>query len=218
MDREARRPELVGEVRRLGAERARQASERENLMEAVAEFDAAWQEAAGLIEGVGVTAHLPAGLPGSAFVSPDHGSALGICTIGPALERRVTEHGDEGRATRALFLDAIGSAAVEAVADRLNGDLCEAALTGGTLPAPGPRVSPGYGRWSIEEQALVFGALVAGALDQEDLPVRLGSSLVMDPVKSISFLVPFDGSAQDRGRNRCRRCGLVTCAFREVTE
>ena len=40
-DCEARRPELVGEVRRLGAERARLASERENIVDAVAQGSSA---------------------------------------------------------------------------------------------------------------------------------------------------------------------------------
>jgi site-specific DNA recombinase len=51
-DRESRRPELVGEMRRLGAERARLTSERESLVDAVAQGGSAgaillprWEEA-----------------------------------------------------------------------------------------------------------------------------------------------------------------------------
>jgi cobalamin-dependent methionine synthase-like protein len=164
--------------------------------------------AARLVAARAVTMPFPTGLPGSRFGDPDIPVTAAVCTIGPGLEERVAELSSSGRAAKAMILDAIGSAAVEEVVDRLNGEICERAL--GRGGQPGPRRSPGYGGWKLSEQALLFDAL-----EPADIGVELTQSFMMIPRKSVSFVVPLEGGVAGlQGVGRCARCGLLDCAFR----
>jgi len=150
------------------------------------------------------------GLTGSARFSAGSPLALAVCTIGDALERRVDDLAQSGRIARAMILDAIGSAAVEGVADLSNGRICEEAIEGGH--SPGPRRSPGYDRWPVVEQRLLFDLL-----EPEDVGVELNDACMMIPRKSVSFAVPLAESATDRhGPGRCARCKLAGCPYREA--
>ncbi len=135
------------------------------------------------------------------------GLALGLVTIGPALEERVTAYQQEGEMTRALLLDACGSAAAEAAADAL----CARMLgePGAAVGAVGCRLSPGYGRWGLEHQPALLDRLGAEALG-----VILSPSFLMVPRKSISFAswLGADGPPAP-GLAGCDRCGLARCRY-----
>ncbi|HJN77751.1 MAG TPA: vitamin B12 dependent-methionine synthase activation domain-containing protein [Myxococcota bacterium] len=149
------------------------------------------------------------GLPGSATIDPQLPVALAVCTLGPALGARVDAHTQGGESARAMVLDAVGSAMVEDLADRANGRICRLALAAGSKPAL--RRSPGYGSWAIEEQRLIFELL-----EPAEIGVTLSESCLMDPEKSISFLVPLTGGEPGkRARSRCDRCGFAGCGHRE---
>ena len=107
---------------------------------------------------------------------------------------------------RAMLLDAIGSAAVEEVADRSNRRICEEALCAGL--DPGPRVSPGYGAWDLEDQDWIFREIAPA-----EIGVTLSENWMMTPRKSISYAVPLSGGSV-RPRRRCVHCGLADCAYR----
>jgi len=163
-----------------------------------------------LLEPRGVWCSRDAGLPGSGRFAADAPLALAVCTIGPALEERVEKLARSGRSTRAMVLDAIGSAAAEAAADASNGSICAEAFREGR--APGARRSPGYDRWPVAEQRLLFDVL-----RPEEVGVTLTASCMMTPRKSVSFAVPLDaGAAAPRHASRCARCGLAGCPYREV--
>jgi hypothetical protein len=180
---------------------------REPMESVLSNFDHEYSTAGGLVEARAVSITSPSGINGSAHFAADVPIALVVCTIGSALENRVTELAGEGRVAGAMLLDAIGSAAVEEVADRCNGRICDEALRSGHDPAP--RVSPGYGCWELEDQVWLFRELAPA-----EIGVSLGDRFMMSPRKSISYAVPLTGgTAQPRGR--CARCGLVDCAFRE---
>lgn len=122
---------------------------------------------------------------------------LGLVTLGPALEEEVSRLSSAGQLTRALLLDAVGSAAAEATAD---------ALTLHLLGEPSCRVSPGYGDWPLERQAELF------ALLPDTLGVDLRPSMLMLPRKSVSFaLLP---GANQPLRSGCASCALLTCRMR----
>lgn len=164
--------------------------------------------AAQLVVAKSVTISFPTGLPGSQYGDPDIPVTAAVCTIGRGLEERVAELSNSGQAARAMILDAIGSAAVEEVVDRVNGEICDRALGGGGHP--GPRRSPGYGGWDLSEQTLLFDAL-----DPAEIGVALTESSMMIPRKSVSFVVPLEGGVAGlQGVGRCARCGLLDCAFR----
>ena len=134
--------------------------------------------------------------------------ALAICTIGPLLEESVSRYSDSGQLTRALIVDAAGSSLTETTCDFVNEKICQMAVERSFYPAP--RISPGYGHWKIEEQAIVFGLLPA-----ESIGVSLTESCMMIPRKSVSFAVELLGeSAPDRPASPCNRCGRKDCQFR----
>ena len=73
-----------------------------------------------------------------------------------------------------------------------------------------PRISPGYGRWSVEEQDIIFKLLPA-----DSIGVSLTKSYMMVPRKSVSFAVRFTGEKpNDDSLSPCVRCRRKECAFR----
>jgi hypothetical protein len=134
--------------------------------------------------------------------------ALAVCTVGPLLEESVARYSDSGRLTRALIVDAAGSSLAEAVCDFVNEKICQMAAERSLYPAP--RISPGYGHWKLEEQAIIFGLVPA-----DSIGVSLTKSYVMIPRKSVSFAVKLLGERPlDRPTSQCKRCGRRNCQFR----
>jgi hypothetical protein len=134
--------------------------------------------------------------------------ALAVCTIGPLLEESVSEYSASGQLTRALIIDAAGSSLAEAVCDFVNEKICQMAAECSLYPAS--RISPGYGHWKLEEQAIIFGLVPAGSIG-----VSLTESCVMIPRKSVSFAVKLLAEMpHDRPTSQCKRCGRKNCQFR----
>jgi hypothetical protein len=131
--------------------------------------------------------------------------ALAVCTIGPALEERVTALFAAGDPVRAMALDGAGVAAVGEVSHMIGERICDEGAAQGLRA--GMRVSPGQEGWPIEQQRVLFSLLPAGRIG-----VRLNESCLMLPRKSVSFVVglgpemPADGVACDfcSKRERCR--------------
>jgi len=157
--------------------------EREPLESVLRNFDLGYAAARGLVEAQAVSIASGSGIRGSAFFETKVPIAIVVCTIGNALEERVTQLTAEDRMARAMLLDAIGSAAVEEVANRSNRRICEEALCAGL--DPGPRVSPGYGAWDLEDQDWIFREIAPAGIG-----VTLSENWMMTPRKSISYAVP----------------------------
>lgn len=140
---------------------------------------------------------------------------IGLVTVGAELDRAVDGLVAEGEPTRALLLDAAGSAAAEEAADRLSAVAAGTeTMAGASSPAPhvSCRVSPGYGGWSIRAQTSVFAALPHDALGVSLLP-----SMLMTPRKSISFAMWLGADRRPlAGLSGCARCGLVQCRYRRT--
>ena len=136
--------------------------------------------------------------------------AIALCTIGPSLEERVRERFTQGEFPLALMLDSVGSVAVESIADQANYSICQKAHTIGLRA--GRRLSPGYGKWAIHEQEVLF-ALLSGEL----IGVQLNEGCIMIPKKSISF-----GAAVGKrvmatiNASPCRYCNLPDCQYRRL--
>jgi len=73
--------------------------------------------------------------------------AVAVCTIGDALERKVSELWDARELPLAVMLDSVGSGAVESLAEYVNDVLCQDGLERGLKVTN--RISPGYGRWDV---------------------------------------------------------------------
>jgi hypothetical protein len=137
------------------------------------------------------------------------GLALGLVTLGPALEARIAALQAAGHGGEALLLDACGSAAAEEAADLLGARIAGVAVTEPTGPV-GCRLSPGFGSWALSWQPALLGVLEADALG-----VRLSPGLMMIPRKSISFAQWLGASAPPApGLAGCRACGLPRCRYR----
>lgn len=143
--------------------------------------------------------------------------ALGIVTIGADLEREVSSLLSKSETTRALLLDAAGSAAAEEAADLMEGCIRAGVVThtAGRATGRSRRFSPGYGRWPVTAQRAVFAVLSA-----DRIGVRLLPSCLMSPRKSVSFAVWLgpgddpDAPLECRSR-RCADCDMTTCPYRE---
>jgi hypothetical protein len=108
--------------------------------------------------------------------------AVAVCSIGPALDERVSALFAAGDPIRALALEGAGIAAVEQLAAMVGIRICDAATARGW--SVGMRASPGQEGWPIQQQRVLFG-LVPG----EKIGVQLTSSCLMLPCKSVSFVV-----------------------------
>lgn len=135
--------------------------------------------------------------------------ALCICTIGPSLERKVTALMNEGNLLEGVILDALGSEATEEVANYANTEICREIDQLHLFPSR--RFSPGYGKWGIEEQRLIFSLLPGKTID-----VQLNPSCMMVPRKSISFAVNLLSHPDPRlKKSPCHFCQLPICPYRK---
>lgn len=192
-------------LRNLGYPRSRDPSPRVGET-----LDQLWAELSALLEPQGIfrvvdrSALAAAGMP-----RPSPRVGLGICTIGPELERRSQALSDEGLVLEALIFDAFGSAGAEATADALNTLLCAEAQAEGL--GVRSRISPGYGSWDVSSQRALFDLLPGTA------PwVTLTAGMMMVPCKSVSFVVRMEQGAESRGfRRGCATCGMETCIYRD---
>ena len=131
-----------------------------------------------------------------------------LCTVGDTLERYASEVMASAM-VKALALEGVGSAAVEALANRVCSDLEKGAASRGmqcTVP-----LSPGMVDWSVEEgQPQIFRLL-----DGEEIGVFLTASYVMIPRKSLTMLLGIGPEVLKQG-STCDYCSMrETCHYRE---
>ncbi|MFH1778549.1 MAG: vitamin B12 dependent-methionine synthase activation domain-containing protein [Candidatus Omnitrophota bacterium] len=108
--------------------------------------------------------------------------ALFICTIGSDLPNRVNEYVAKGEIARATILDAVGSEFAEALAQRVD-DLIRAQAKREGFSAS-RRFSPGYGDWTVFDQAKILKILKANRLG-----VKVTKSCIMVPEKSVTACI-----------------------------
>jgi len=127
--------------------------------------------------------------------------ALGVCTVGAALENWVSDWFASGERLRAVVLDEIGTLVLYRLGDELEALMQkEAAILG--LEASGV-LSPGEDGFDLSEQARV--AQLAGG---ESIGVSVTSTGMLVPRKSLSLLMGFGARMPRWSRDeRCARCG-----------
>ena len=175
-------------------------------------IDRAIAAAADLIAPKGVYA-VTAGkdLAGSQVFADLEKVAFCICTIGPALEREVSELSKREELLEAVVLDSVGSVAAETVAEYMDEQIQALAMQQGLKTSC--RASPGYGDWDIREQASIFRLLPG-----ESVGVSLSESFMMMPRKSVSFAIHIaEKPARMRSENSCRNCDIKDCPYRLLT-
>lgn len=129
------------------------------------------------------------------------------CTLGHTYDSwsRSLFHGDDP--LQALFVDAVGSVAVEAVADQLENRILQTAIDKGLSCSN--RLSPGYCDWNVREQDKLFKILPPNFLD-----IRLSNSAMMTPMKSVSGVIGM-GPGVRRMHSSCGLCSHKTCHLRK---
>jgi len=132
-------------------------------------------------------------------------AAIFVVTIGKALEKKVAQLTKEGLILKASVLDAVGSVAVEKVANWLENMIRSIAAENGDKV--GWRYSPGYCDWDITQQKELFGGL-----DGKSIGVNLTSTYLMVPRKSISGIIGMGKSCNTF--SACRFCSRKNCPHR----
>ncbi|HEY48642.1 MAG TPA: hypothetical protein G4O13_01190 [Dehalococcoidia bacterium] len=134
--------------------------------------------------------------------------ALFVVTIGKYLEEMANRLAEDGLILQSYVLDAIGSDAVEKLADFVKGILDDKARVEGLVTSR--RFSPGYCDWDISQQEMVFTAL-----EGDSIGVQLTEGYLMVPQKSISGIIGI--STPDSGAknyNPCETCRKYDCLGR----
>jgi hypothetical protein len=138
--------------------------------------------------------------------------AVLICTIGPRLEKQVTDYSKSGEAMRGMILDGIGSTAVDMMAlEVLRRLASEVSSRGYEISSP---VSPGMPGFPLTEQWNLLGLVKA-----DEIGVRLTASGVLVPRKSLSMVIGI-GPEMTRWTQAevCARCSLRETCHYKVTE
>jgi len=135
-----------------------------------------------------------------------------VCTIGPKLEKQVTDYSKNGAALKGMTLDGIGSAAVDKLVSevlRLIGS--EVSSRGYEISSP---VGPGMPGFPLTEQWQLLELVPAG-----EIGVSLTSLGIMVPRKSVSMVIGI-GPQMTRWTQTevCARCSLRETCHYKVTK
>ena len=151
----------------------------------------------------GMSSLLPPLLPGAKEL------AAVVVTIGPRLEKKVTEYTSQGEPLRGLLLDGIGSAAVDSLAQ----EVCK--LMAGEASSRGYEVSRPFSPGMpcglpITEQPLLLKMVPSG-----EIGVSLTPAGVMVPRKSVSMVIGIGPQMKTWTRAEvCTQCNLrETCPY-----
>jgi len=135
--------------------------------------------------------------------------AVLLCTIGPRLEKQVTDYSRSGEAMRGMILDGIGSTAVDMMTlEVLRRLASEVSSRGYEISSP---VNPGMPGFPLTEQWNLLGLVNA-----DEIGVRLTASGVLVPRKSVSMVIGI-GPKMTRLTEAevCARCSLrETCHYK----
>ncbi len=132
--------------------------------------------------------------------------AVFMLTIGKYIEDTVAQLARGGLVLQAAVLDAIGSDAVERLADSVESQISEVAHNQGLTISR--RFSPGYCDWDVSQQKIVFRAMKG-----DYAGIHLTESCLMIPRKSISGIIAI-GTDSVENYNPCKTCDKHDCVGR----
>ncbi len=156
-----------------------------------------------VLQGSGVI--LPGEMAGR-MLAGCHEAALLACTLGAGFETMLRAAQARDMA-RAVILDACGSALVEAGCDKAEREIA-ARCPGKYLT---DRFSPGYGDLPLGIQEAICSVLDAS----KRLGIQVGSSLLMNPTKSVTAVIGLADAPQPARIRGCAYCALAgTCTIR----
>lgn len=138
-------------------------------------------------------------------------SVFAICTIGKGLENLSKNYLRKGELAKGVILDAIASHAAEQAAEITNQTILNELSEEFIEKDVSCRFSPGYCRWELDKgQEQIFSLL-----DSEKIGVSLSTSMMMNPVKSVSFALNIGKEIDhELGLRVCETCDMENCAYR----
>jgi hypothetical protein len=135
--------------------------------------------------------------------------AVLLCTIGPRLEKQVTDYSKSGETMRGMILDGIGSTAVDMLVSEVFRRLAsEVSSWGYEISSP---VNPGMPGFPLTEQWNL-----SGLVNADEIGVGLTTSGVLIPRKSTSMVTGI-GPKMTRWTQAevCARCNIrETCHYK----
>ena len=138
---------------------------------------------------------------------------LAVCTIGRDLENKGSQFISKGELSKGVIIDAIASHAAEQTAEYVNKTIIEDIkyeIKGKKVTL---RFSPGYCQWELGKgQEMIFNLL-----ETDKIGVTLSESMLMTPIKSVSFAINIGEEIDDElGSRDCETCSMVNCAYRRT--
>lgn len=153
------------------------------------------------------TVFMPKGSDVRCLLRSCNGAVLMAATLGAKSERMLLRRQARSSA-EALILDAVFSAAIEAVCDEQERLLREA-YSGLHLT---DRFSPGYGDMPMEQTKEICAVLQA----EKTMGLTVSASGVMIPRKSVTAILGVSNQPQQRRASSCASCTMrEVCALRE---
>lgn len=136
--------------------------------------------------------------------------AFGLVTVGNAIEQEAERLRETGRLLDAMILDALGSATVSELCERLAYRVFDWTKARGLNASRAFEPGSGASHWPLENQRLIFANLRA-----EQIGVELTSHLLMRPIKSLSFLIGIGTEIKQASAPfSCQGCKRLDCPYR----
>lgn len=129
-------------------------------------------------------------------------------TVGIKAERLLTKYARISP-SRAFIHDSVGSAAIEAFCDTLNGALRLDTENSGRFLRP--RFSPGYGDFPLAHQSELLRALDT----PRKINLVLTDSLMMVPSKSVTAVIGIADTPNKCRTKNCESCSQEDCLYRK---
>jgi hypothetical protein len=138
---------------------------------------------------------------------------VGVCTIGAAISRVISEQQHGGQRMRAMFLDSFGSWAVGQMRLQLFRQFEYTAIDQGLHASTS--LSPGESEWPVTEQSVLFSLL-----DTQPIGVSLTQTMLMSPMKSLSMIMGTGpGPLGSEGGSNCDFCTIrERCTYRQTRQ
>jgi hypothetical protein len=147
---------------------------------------------------------LPTPIQGALFL------AFGLCTVGPAIEKEAERLRETGRLLDSMILDALGSAAVSELCERLAYRVFDWAHERNLNASRAFEPGSGASHWPLENQRLIFANL-----HTDEIGVSLTSHLLMQPTKTLSFLMGIGLEVEQASTPlSCQGCVRLDCPYR----
>ena len=135
-----------------------------------------------------------------------------IATVGQKVDREINSLMHYGELANGYVADALGSGAVEQLADSFQSEIARVCQRQGQTV--GLRFSPGYCDWPVIEQHKLFSLM-----NWKTVGVELGETSLMSPRKSISAVFGIYDEAvapEIKTKNPCLRCAKKDCIARRT--